>query len=204
MSQYLIIDDHPLIAKAIDYFVIKHLGDFDQLVIRSCAQLELWLKKDEFIDFIILDLHLNDGSTEACVKQLMRQTKRLLIYSAQMDNENIRNWIDAGAFGIISKSDSLADLKAAFESNSSTTFLSHRIKDQLLDEANKKIKKQEKEIQLSPREQEVLSLVLEDKTNQEIAEILFISIKTVESHKRNIFTKYEVRSAIGLMQKLKS
>jgi DNA-binding NarL/FixJ family response regulator len=203
MPQYLIIDDHPLIAEAIDYFVRKHVGDYDQLLLKSCEQLELWLEKGEFVDFIILDLHLNDGLTGGYVKDLMIKTDRLFIYSAEMENDDIRNWIDAGAFGIISKSDSLADLKAAFESNSPTTFLSHRIKDQLLDEANKKIQKQEKEIKLSSREQEVLSLVLEDKTNQEIAEILFISIKTVESHKRNIFTKYEVRSAIGLMQKLK-
>ena len=134
----------------------------------------------------------------------MIKTDRLIIYSAEMENDDIRNWIDAGAFGIISKSDSLADLKAAFESNSVTTFLSHRIKDQLLAEVNKKKIEKENEIKLSKREQEVLKLVLEDKKNQEIAESLFISIKTVESHKRNIFTKYEVRSAIGLMQKLKS
>ena len=204
MSQYLIIDDHPLIAEAIDYFVRKHVGDYDQLVLKSCEQLELWLEKGEFVDFIILDLHLNDGLTGSYVKDLMIKTDRLFIYSAEMENDDIRNWIDAGAFGIISKSDSLADLKAAFESNSVTTFLSHRIKDQLLAEVNKKKIEKENEIKLSKREQEVLKLVLEDKKNQEIAESLFISIKTVESHKRNIFTKYEVRSAIGLMQKLKS
>ncbi|MDG1158706.1 MAG: response regulator transcription factor [Flavobacteriales bacterium] len=204
MSQYLIIDDHPLIAEAIDYFVRKHVGDYDQLVLKSCEQLELWLEKGEFVDFIILDLHLNDGLTGSYVKDLMIKTDRLIIYSAEMENDDIRNWIDAGAFGIISKSDSLADLKAAFESNSVTTFLSHRIKDQLLAEVNKKKIEKENEIKLSKREQEVLKLVLEDKKNQEIAESLFISIKTVESHKRNIFTKYEVRSAIGLMQKLKS
>ena len=204
MSQYLIIDDHPLIAEAIDYFVRKHVGDYDQLVLKSCEQLELWLEKGEFVDFIILDLHLNDGLTGSYVKDLMIKTDRLIIYSAEMENDDIRNWIDAGAFGIISKSDSLADLKAAFESNSVTTFLSHRIKDQLLAEVNKKKIEKENEIKLSSREKEVLKLVLEDKKNQEIAESLFISIKTVESHKRNIFAKYEVRSAIGLMQKLKS
>lgn len=203
MPQYLIIDDHPLIAEAIDYFVRKHVGDYDQLVLKSCEQLELWLEKGEFVDFIILDLHLNDGLTGSYVKELMIKTDRLFIYSAEMENDDIRNWIDAGAFGIISKSDSLADLKAAFESASSTTFLSHTIKDQLLGEVNKSRIEKESEVKLSRREQEVLSLVLEDKKNQEIAEILFISIKTVESHKRNIFAKYDVRSAIGLMQKLK-
>lgn len=204
MHRYLIIDDHPLIAEAIDYFIRKHVGDYDQLVIKSCEQLEQWLNKGELVDFVILDLHLNDGLTGSYVKDLMMKTDRLFIYSAELENDDIRTWINAGAFGIISKSDSLADLKAAFESNSATTFLSHRIKDQLLAEVVKKKIEKENEIKLSKREQEVLKLVLEDKKNQEIAESLFISIKTVESHKRNIFTKYEVRSAIGLMQKLKS
>lgn len=55
---------------------------------------------------------------------------------------------------------------------------------------------------LSPREAEVLSLVLKGNRNKEVAANLFISIKTVEFHIRNIFTKLGVRNRIELINRL--
>ena len=202
MASYLVVDDHPLIAEAIDYFVKKNVGEYNQIVITSCQRLEQWLKKKDEVDFILLDLNLSDGDTRPYVKPLLSKAPRLFIYSAEVANDDVRNWINAGATGVISKSDSLADLLAAFSSEKGTTFLSHSIKDQLLSGMMKAKEERDLEVILSTREKEVLDLVLQDKKNQEIAEELYISIKTVESHKRNIFAKYEVRSAIGLIQKL--
>lgn len=202
MASYLVVDDHPLIAEAIHYFVKKNVGEYNQIVITSCQGLDKWLGSDEEIDFILLDLNLADGDTRHYVKPLLAKAPRLFIYSAEVANDDVRNWINAGATGVISKSDSLADLIAAFSSEKGTTFLSHSIKDQLLKGMMEAHEERELEVVLSTREREVLELVLQDKKNQEIAEELFISIKTVESHKRNIFAKYKVRSAIGLIQKL--
>ncbi len=202
MPNYLVVDDHPLIAEAIDYFVKKNVGEYKQTVITSCKRLEQWLAKAEHMEFVLLDLNLSDGNTRPYVKALLEKTPRLFVYSAEVENEDVRNWISAGASGVISKSDSLADLQAAFSSEKGTTFLSHSIKDQLLNGMMKAKEEQELEVILSTREKEVLELVLQDKKNQAIAEELFISIKTVESHKRNIFAKYKVRSAIGLIQKI--
>jgi DNA-binding NarL/FixJ family response regulator len=202
MPKYLVVDDHPMIAEAMDYFVKKHVGDYSQTVITSCQRLEQWLEQDEEVDFILLDVNLSDGITRPYVESLLAKATRLFVYSADVQNDDVRNWINAGASGVISKSDSLADLLAAFSSEKGTTFLSHSIKDQLLNGMMKAKEERELAVILSTREKEVLDLVLQDKKNKEIAEELFISIKTVESHKRNIFSKYEVRSAIGLIQKL--
>ena len=53
---------------------------------------------------------------------------------------------------------------------------------------------------LSEREIQVLKLILQEKSNTVIADELFISIHTVNSHRKNIFRKLKVRSIIGLLQ----
>lgn len=55
---------------------------------------------------------------------------------------------------------------------------------------------------LTAREEEVLKLILDGKSNREIAEILFISENTVKTHIRNIFSKYDVNSRAKLISTL--
>ena len=55
--------------------------------------------------------------------------------------------------------------------------------------------------QLSAREEEVLFLIVQEYTTQEIAAILFVSKETVKSHRRNLYNKMQVRNVAGLVRK---
>lgn len=55
-------------------------------------------------------------------------------------------------------------------------------------------------IKLSKREKQVLELIAEERTNKEISEDLFISIPTVETYRRNLFKKFEVKNSAGLIR----
>lgn len=55
-------------------------------------------------------------------------------------------------------------------------------------------------VKLSKRETQVLELIAEEKTNKEISEILFISIPTVETYRRNLFNKFDVKNSAGLIK----
>ena len=55
-------------------------------------------------------------------------------------------------------------------------------------------------VKLSKREKQVLELIAEEKTNKDISEILFISIPTVETYRRNLFKKFEVKNSVGLIK----
>jgi DNA-binding NarL/FixJ family response regulator len=55
-------------------------------------------------------------------------------------------------------------------------------------------------VKLSRRETQVLDLIAEEKTNKQISEILFISIPTVETYRRNLFNKFEVKNSVGLIK----
>ena len=63
-----------------------------------------------------------------------------------------------------------------------------------------KIQKENSDIQLTDREKEVLKLIAGEFTSTEIAEKLFISKHTVESHRKNLISKLGVRSAAGLVK----
>lgn len=56
-------------------------------------------------------------------------------------------------------------------------------------------------VKLSKREQQVLGLIAEENTNKEISETLFISVPTVETYRRNLFRKFEVKNSVGLIRK---
>lgn len=55
-------------------------------------------------------------------------------------------------------------------------------------------------VKLSKREQQVLDLIAEEQTNKEISESLFISVPTVETYRRNLFRKFEVKNSVGLIR----
>ncbi|WP_299458002.1 response regulator transcription factor [uncultured Microscilla sp.] len=57
------------------------------------------------------------------------------------------------------------------------------------------------DVHLTPREREVLALILKEYTTQEIASQLFVSIRTVETHRKNLLTKFGVKNVVGLVVK---
>ena len=56
------------------------------------------------------------------------------------------------------------------------------------------------DVQLTPREKEVLILITKEYTNQEIANELFISIRTVDTHRRNLLEKLSAKNTVGLVK----
>lgn len=60
--------------------------------------------------------------------------------------------------------------------------------------------KQDIDVLLTKREVEILKLIAEEHSNPEIAEMLFISIRTVDTHRRNLLDKLEVKNTVGLVK----
>ena len=56
-------------------------------------------------------------------------------------------------------------------------------------------------VKLSKREKQVLDLIAEEQTNKDISETLFISVPTVETYRRNLFRKFDVKNSVGLIRK---
>ena len=198
----LLVDDHQIIREGIAIL----LEDSSYLAVAksvgSANEAQDCLEKDYF-DLVLTDISMpeKDG-IELCkwIKSHFPDTK-VLFLSMHDDTNTIAKAIRAEADGYLLKNSGKEELVKAIEkvvgggthySQSLMPILAKLIHKEHVVAANIK--------PLSDREIEILKLVCDDKSTNQIAEMLHISPKTVETHRKNILKKTETKSAIGLMK----
>ena len=139
-------------------------------------------------DIVIMDISmpiLNGLEATRQIRRLYPECK-VLVLTMHENRESVRQILKAGAIGYVIKKSAAGQLFNAIDAvNRGEAFFSPTISKMLLEDYLEETDSPD-EI-LSSRETEVLQLVAEGHTNKEIADLLFISVKTVEGHKDNIF-----------------
>jgi len=117
------------------------------------------------------------------------------------DSENvIEDLLRAGAKGFVLKSDAKAELLAAIESLANhRPFFTSQISEALLDSFIKR-QHSERSSVLTPRERQIVQLIVEGHTNKQTANLLNISLKTVETHRMAIMGKLNLSSSAALVR----
>lgn len=133
------------------------------------------------------------------IKKMSPETMVVML-TAFEDALHIEQAIDAGADGYLSKDIASADLIKAIKK----VVLGERVfSKSILNMMQHKLFKSQsdaKPISITKREQEVLNLIAEGKTNAEIAEMLFLSVRTVESHRYNLMQKLQCSNTASLVR----
>ena len=157
-------------------------------------------------DMVILDISMpNLRGLEATreIKMIFPDVK-VLILSMHRDKEYVYSAVSAGAEGYLLKEDADTELFAAIEKiRQKGHYLSPLLFEELTDELFKAHYKGQLTPQYEPltlREREVLKLIAEGTSNKEIADLLFISVRTVENHRANIMRKLNIRNAVNLVK----
>lgn len=207
MSPYRIIlaDDHVMFRKGImsileknkDFVIVGEAGDGLEL---------LELLKNVTADMIILDIsmpHLRGIEATEEIKMISQDVK-VLILSMHKDKEYVRSAISAGAEGYLIKEDADTELFTAIEKiRQEGRYLSPLLLDELTDklfEMNKKGRLLQEDEPLTTREREVLKLIAEGLSNKDIADRLFVSVRTIEHHRANIMKKLNIKSTANLVK----
>lgn len=159
-------------------------------------------------DVAILDIAMPGMSGIELTRKICSQypSVQVLILSMYTSEEFIFNAINAGARGYLPKNTSRKELIDAIRAISKgEEYYAESISNVILKSYIKKAQSgpddaRNKENQLSKREMEVLRLFAEGFSNQEIADKLFISIRTVESHKNHIMQRLELKSSVDLVK----
>jgi DNA-binding NarL/FixJ family response regulator len=132
------------------------------------------------------------------VKKLNPDTK-VIALSMFGERETISDMLRAGVSGYILKNTGKAELLTAIEKVSNgQTYFSEEVNAEMIKTPDNNTSS--KEITLSLREIEVIELIAKEYTNARIAEALFISERTVETHRKNIFRKTDTKGVIGLLK----
>ncbi len=199
----LIADDNQLFREILAK-LLKHASDIE-IIAQAVDGLEVLDKvRQNQPDIVLMDIampNLNGiDTTVALIKQF--PDIKIIALTAYDDKANIKGMLSAGASGYLLKSckyDQLVD--AIIQVNNGKKYISADVAEIIIqDYLGQDSPEKTRHPKLTERESEVLTLLAEGKTVREISEMLFISVKTVGSHKENIFEKLEFENMTQLIK----
>ena len=202
----VLADDHTIVRKGLSSLLegeecIEVIGEAEDG--REAIKLVEKLRPD----IVVMDIAmpgLNGLEATRRLKRLYPEIK-VLILSMYANEEYVFQTLQAGAQGYLVKKAAPSELVSAIKAISQgNSFLSPSISRTVIDEyirrADKISKRDDAFQNLTARETEVLQLIAEGLKNREIAELLFISIKTVETHRAHVMDKLGIHSTAELTQ----
>lgn len=206
MHRVAIADDHAMFVDGIESI----LRDEETIkVVDRCfdgKSVFPMLSKQQ-IYVLLLDINLPDISGIEVAKKINTDFPDVKIIAVSMYNEEsiVSEMLNNGAQGYILKNTGRAELVQAIETVASgQTYFSKDVTETIMGALLKKPTQKKTSTflipEISKRELEVLALIVKEYTTPEIAEKLFISLKTVESHRSSLVSKLNVRNTAGLVR----
>jgi DNA-binding NarL/FixJ family response regulator len=202
----LIVDDHQLMIEGLKS-LLEDEADIDFVAGANSMAETLSFLKNNSIDVILMDINMPEGSgIEATMKiKELYPTVKVIALTMHDDISIITRMVKAGASGYILKRSNMNEVIEALRIvHNNGKYLSINTQQIIMDNLGSTDEphnpKEESKPTLSAREIEVLNLVAKENSNELIAEKLFISERTVEAHRRNIFIKTKTKSIVGLIK----
>ena len=202
-TKIAITDDHPLVLRGIESMLmdtreIQVVGAYEN------GQKTLNNINKDAPDVILLDINLPDIDGADLCKKILKILPEIKIIALTNFEEVsfVKRMLGNGAHGYLlkntEKSELITALKTVLQGNQ---YLQESIKTKLMNHALGQKKRVGYIPKLTRREQEVLEAIAEEMTTLEISEKLFISVKTVETHRMNLMSKFSAKNSVGLIKK---
>ena len=198
-----LVDDHTIVRDGLRYLLEAH-GDMK--IIGEAANGRDAVKAVRKLqpDVVIMDILMADLNGIEATEQICREcpATRVVILSMQSSSESILRALRAGARGYLFKESAGRELVQAIHAvRAGHRYLSAKVSDQVVGAClNQKEAFRNPLSVLSHREREVLQLVVEGKTNAEIAGTLFLSVKTIETYRSRLMQKLGIKDIPGLIK----
>ena len=205
----LIVDDHRMIRDGIKASLAE-VNDI-RIVDEAASQEEVLAKLAQHagVRVVVMDISLGAGGDGiATTQQITQQYPGVHVLALTMHDEeaNITNMLRAGAVGYLLKDTGMDELMTAiktvaqgesyFSQDVSATMMKRFMTNKTARQENAPVLPE----QLTRREREIIQLIAEEYTNPEIAEKLFISPRTVDTHRRNLILKLNAKNTAGLVR----
>ena len=201
----LLVDDHKLIRDALRSYMDGD-DEFEIVDEAGNGQEALILLKTIQVDVVMLDISMPVMDGIVCAQEIRNQYPEIKVLALSMMNDNqfIKQMLAAGALGYILKNSGEEEIKKALRSvYAGDSYYSAEVAETVMQNMMKGgIKRSNKlvvDLPLTSREEEVLHLIIKEYSNQEIADELFISPRTVDAHKRNLLEKTGSKNIAGLV-----
>ena len=152
-------------------------------------------------DLVIMDISMPDLNGIEATRQILAESPgtKVLALSMHSDRQFVIQMFRAGVSGYLLKNGAFEELVLAIDTVlKNETYLSPKIASVLVRDLLETTEDNSASSVLTPREREVLQLIAEGRSTKEIASDLNVSVKTVETHRRQIMDKLELRSVAEL------
>lgn len=192
MIKVLLVDDHEMVRLGVSSYLsiqddIEVIGEAENGRVGYEKALELRP------DVILMDLVMDEMDGIESTKFILNDwpEAKIIIVTSFIDDEKVYPAIEAGAAGYLLKTSTAHEIAEAIRATQrGERVLEPEVTTKMMDRLTNRTPILHED--LTNREQEVLLLIAEGKSNQEIADALFITLKTVKTHVSNILSKLEV------------
>ena len=197
-KKVLIVEDHPIVSDSL--FRLVH-ESFDNILCihASTGNKGLSYLNGNNFDIVLLDINLPDISgIEFCKLAKARfPDLKILAITSLAQRHVIEESIQAGINGFVLKTSDIKDITRAIEQVlAGNIYFGNGVKELI----NNRQVSSTSEIKVTRRENEILKLIADGYTNQKIADKLFISSSTVDSHRKNLLIKFDAKNSAMLIK----
>jgi DNA-binding NarL/FixJ family response regulator len=195
MINVAIVDDHPLLVKGLKN-LIENSGIAQMIDGAESGNACLKMLRFSQPDVLLMDIHLPDINGIDLCKEVHTLWPNIAIIALTSFGEYtyVRKMLENGAKGYLLKNAMPEEILKGIETvHNGEPFLCHEI-DMLMRKQN------ERNIFLTPRETDLLRLIVKGYTNHEIAEELFLGIETINSYRKNLLFKLNARNTAVLVK----
>ena len=199
-----LVDDHKMIREGLKNFLSDQEGF--EIVAEAENGIDCLNQLENLeVDIILSDLNMPEMDGLELIKKIKETRPELKVIALTMmgESQHIKQMLAEGAVGYLLKDCSEEELISAINTvHQGGTYYSPEVTNIILNNI-RKIKplksKVVTDMPLTDREKEVLHLILKEYSNKEIADSLFVSVRTVDAHKRNLLDKTGSKNVAGLV-----
>jgi DNA-binding NarL/FixJ family response regulator len=210
-NKLLLADDHALVRGGIRA-LLNELDGIEVIAEASNGREALEITEAEHPDIVLMDIAMSGMNGLEATKRIAKDFPevRVIILSMHTNEEYVLQALRAGAAGYLLKDAGVSELEIAIDAVAhGETYLSppvskHVISDYIRRvgaESAQEISESQPPLErLTARQREILQLIAEGQTTQEIAEVLNISVKTVETHRMQLMERLDIHDIAGLVR----
>ena len=202
MVRILLADDHAVVRRGLRA-LLEAQQDFEVCAEASNGREAVELALQHRPDVAVLDISLAILSGIEATRQIRRDTPatEVMIFTLRENENEIRDVLHAGARGYVLKSEADEQIVRAIETLARHhAFFSDHVSETLLDKLVEQSGSSNSASTLTAREREVVQLIAEGNSNKKIAQLLSISVKTVETHRSASMRKLDIHSTADLVR----
>lgn len=199
----VLVDDHQMLLDGLAA-LLQGEQRFDLVGLCNNAKYALELLETTAPDIVITDINMPEISGVELTRMIRKYHPKIKVLALSMFGERstISEMLEAGISGYILKNTGKEELiNALLKVQEGGMYFSDEITEELIKSISQKTEvKDDIQVRLTERELEIVKLIAAEKSNLEIAALLFISERTVETHRKNIFRKTNTKGVVGLLK----